>query len=273
MASQKQLPQVRNNGQQAATDNDELWRAAHAIWAILCRIGQRQITRQIVFRRWHVPVALAIFFLIFQFRQQPAPTVVQYVIGKEVLDSPPTDLHIPLPTEELPIKEPVVGEKTALVANKEVEASVGSTDAAKAYIKRFARVAQIEQQKYGVPASISLAQGLLESRSGSSKLATEFNNHFGIKCFSKKCKVGHCGNFADDSHKDFFRRYGNAWESWRSHSQMLSNGKYKRLHKYGSNYRKWAIGLRDLGYATDRQYANKLIGIIEREKLYEYDAK
>ena len=61
--------------------------------------------------------------------------------------------------------------------------------------------------KFGIPASITLAQGLLESNNGESRLTTKNNNHFGIKCFSRKCKKGHCSNFSDDSHKDFFRKY------------------------------------------------------------------
>jgi len=69
------------------------------------------------------------------------------------------------------------------------------------YIQRFAKVAKSEMDKYGIPASIKLAQGLLESQAGASRLATKNNNHFGIKCFSKNCKKGHCTNFSDDSHK------------------------------------------------------------------------
>lgn len=139
------------------------------------------------------------------------------------------------------------------------------------YIKRFGKIAVQEMHKYGIPASICMAQGLIESRFGSSKLAVNNNNHFGIKCFSKKCKKGHCSNFADDHHKDFFRIYGNAWESWRAHSQMLAGGRYGRLKKYGRDYRKWAYGLEQLGYATDRSYAEKLIGVVEKFNLQQLD--
>lgn len=142
---------------------------------------------------------------------------------------------------------------------------------ARAYIEKFAPVARKEQAVYGIPASISLAQGLIESRAGTSKLAKGNNNHFGMKCFSRKCGKGHCSNFTDDTHKDFFRKYANAWESWSDHSRMLSKGRYAKLKKYGSNYRQWAYGLKSIGYATDRTYAEKLIGVIERYKLHEYD--
>ena len=126
-------------------------------------------------------------------------------------------------------------------------------------------------RKFGVPASISLAQGLIESRAGSSKLAKTNNNHFGMKCFSRKCKKGHCSNFTDDTHKDFFRIFDNAWDSWRAHSQMISTGRYAKLKKYGHDYRKWANGLKSVGYATDRNYAEKLIGVIEKYNLNRFD--
>ena len=126
-------------------------------------------------------------------------------------------------------------------------------------------------RQYGVPASISLAQGLIESRAGTSKLAVENNNHFGMKCFSRNCRKGHCTNFTDDSHKDFFLKFTNPWDSWRKHSQMISTGRYARLKRYGRDYRAWANGLKSVGYATDRGYASKLIGVIERYELYQYD--
>lgn len=139
------------------------------------------------------------------------------------------------------------------------------------YIERFHDIAEGEMQKYGIPASISLAQGLVESRAGDSKLARRNNNHFGIKCFSRRCKKGHCSNFTDDTHKDFFRVFASPWESWRAHSQMLASGRYTKLKRYGRDYRQWAYGLKAAGYATDRTYAEKLIGIIERYELYRFD--
>jgi len=126
------------------------------------------------------------------------------------------------------------------------------------YVKRFAKVAQGEMHKYGIPASITLAQGLLESNAGKSPLADKHNNHFGIKCFSKKCKKGHCSNFSD------------AWESYRAHSEFLQGGRYKHLLKE-SNYKTWAHGLVKAGYATDQQYGHKLIRLIEDLELYRYD--
>jgi len=139
------------------------------------------------------------------------------------------------------------------------------------YIDRFHKIAREEMDKFGIPASISLAQGLIESRAGTSKLAVSNNNHFGMKCFDRKCKKGHCSNFTDDTHKDFFRKFPNPWASWRAHSQLLASGRYAKLKRYGRNYRDWAYGLKAIGYATDRTYAEKLIGIIERYDLHKYD--
>ncbi|HHB79143.1 MAG TPA: hypothetical protein ENK85_07915 [Saprospiraceae bacterium] len=139
------------------------------------------------------------------------------------------------------------------------------------YVRRFAKVARAEMHKYGIPASITLAQGLLESDAGGSLLSRRNNNHFGMKCFSRKCKKGHCSNFTDDSHKDFFRIYKNSWQSYRAHSKLLMGKRYRHLKKYGKDYKKWAFGLRKAGYATDPKYAQKLIAIIDALHLYEFD--
>ncbi|MCB0644028.1 MAG: glucosaminidase domain-containing protein [Phaeodactylibacter sp.] len=140
------------------------------------------------------------------------------------------------------------------------------------YIQRFGPIAQAEMKRYGIPASITLAQGLLESNVGESKLARSFKNHFGIKCFEKHCTPGHCGNYSDDSHKDFFRRYNSAWESYRAHSLFLQKDRYQSLFKLSKrDYKSWAHGLKKAGYATDKQYAYKLIRLIEDLRLYEWD--
>lgn len=142
-----------------------------------------------------------------------------------------------------------------------------------AYVERYVDIAKKEMEKYGIPASITLAQGLLESNAGESKLAKRNNNHFGMKCFSKTCKKGHCSNFTDDTHKDFFRKYKNSWDSYRAHSLLLKNGKrYQRLFQLDKDdYRGWSRGLKKAGYATDKYYAEKLINTIEDLQLYKYD--
>jgi flagellum-specific peptidoglycan hydrolase FlgJ len=140
------------------------------------------------------------------------------------------------------------------------------------YIKRFKEVAINEMKKYGIPASITLAQGLLESGAGQSVLAVKHNNHFGYKCFSKNCPKGHCANFTDDSHKDFFRKYTTAWESFRAHSILLSTStRYKGLIDSNNDYKAWANGLQKNGYATSKTYAKDLIYLIESLNLDAFD--
>lgn len=146
-----------------------------------------------------------------------------------------------------------------------------NTIAKKKYIKRFHKVARQEMKKFGIPASVKMAQALLESGAGGSKLAAQNNNHFGIKCFSNKCTKGHCSNFHDDHHKDFFRIYNTSWDSWRAHSRFLSSDRYNHLKKHKNDYKKWAFGLKEAGYATDKNYPNKLIKIIEDYNLYSLD--
>ena len=92
-----------------------------------------------------------------------------------------------------------------------------------------------------------------------------------MKCFSKNCSKGHCTNHTDDTHKDFFRKYQDPLDSWKDHSRMLSQGRYSKLKKYGNDYKKWAYGLKSIGYATDKQYAEKLIGVIEKYQLNRFD--
>ncbi len=146
-------------------------------------------------------------------------------------------------------------------------------DLRKAYIRTYAPIAVEEMERSGIPASITLAQGLLESVAGTSRLATATNNHFGMKCFSKSCTAGHCRNFDDDHHKDFFRSYAHPRESYRAHSEFLQQGsRYASLFSFRQNdYRSWAKGLSKAGYATDPAYADKLISLIQRYELYGYD--
>lgn len=167
------------------------------------------------------------------------------------------------------------GGLTSIFESKDYFADEPGDDAeakrTKEYIRRFKDIAVAESERYGIPASIKMAQGILETNAGSSQLAKKNNNHFGVKCFSRTCKKGHCSNFGDDSHKDFFRKYGSPWESWRAHSKMIVSGKYKSLLKYGNDYEKWAEGLKKLGYATAKHYDKTLIDLIEKYHLDELD--
>ena len=143
----------------------------------------------------------------------------------------------------------------------------------RAFVKSYGPLAVEEMHKSGVPASITIGQALVESRCGESKLATNNNNFFGMKCFSKKCAKGHCTNATDDHHKDFFRKYKTAKASFAHHNQLITRGRYKHLKQYGKDYFKWAKGLKKAGYATDKTYDKKIIKIIEEYKLYNLDKR
>lgn len=139
-----------------------------------------------------------------------------------------------------------------------------------AYIEQYRETAVRQQQEYGIPASITLAQGLLESGAGQSRLATEGNNHFGIKCHNTWKGDG---IYMDDDEKgECFRKYGNAAESFEDHARFLKRKRYEPLFSLDvTDYKGWANGLKKCGYATDPRYASKLISIIELYSLDEYD--
>lgn len=139
------------------------------------------------------------------------------------------------------------------------------------YIEKYSVTAKEEATLFNIPASITLAQALLESNVGKSSLAAKENNHFGIKC-RKKCIGCRCANYTDDSRYDMFRIFDSAWESFREHSKLLTNTRYKHLSKLKrTDYKNWANGLQAAGYATDKKYASKLIAIIEALKLDRFD--
>ena len=137
------------------------------------------------------------------------------------------------------------------------------------YVRRFIGIAKSEKQKFGIPVSITLAQGLLESDAGDSRLTRAANNHFGVKTFNKR--VPHVV-MKDDSPTDKFKKYDSAWESYRDHSLLLMRDHYKPLQYLSkTDYVSWAKGLQKAGYATDPQYAAKLIKIIENLQLFKLD--
>ncbi|MCP9235950.1 glycoside hydrolase family 73 protein [Lewinella sp. JB7] len=138
------------------------------------------------------------------------------------------------------------------------------------YVERYAPIARREMRDHGIPASITLAQGLLESNAGDSKLAVNSNNHFGIKCRAK-CLGCTCRNYGDDTRYDMFRVFGSVEESFQEHSTLLNSSRYAKLKAHGTDYSKWAHGLKACGYATDRRYAQKLITIIENLQLDRFD--
>ena len=139
------------------------------------------------------------------------------------------------------------------------------------YIAKYSSIAISEMQRSGIPASITLAQGMLESRYGLSSMATDGNNHFGIKCH--RDWKGKKMYYDDDAPHECFRVYRSAEESFRDHSDFLRYwDRYKPLFELDpTDYKGWAHGLKKAGYATDPAYATKLIKIIEQYKLYRFD--
>ena len=156
---------------------------------------------------------------------------------------------------------------TATVAKK------SHTNIVKEYIAQFSEIAMQEMKQYGIPASITLAQGILESGAGQGTLSVRANNHFGIKCHK-----GWQGDFVhhdDDKDQECFRKYVDAKYSYRDHSLFLTTrGRYSSLFDLSKkDYKGWAKGLKKAGYATDPKYPDKLISIIERYQLEDFDTQ
>lgn len=139
------------------------------------------------------------------------------------------------------------------------------------YIQKFAQYAVDEMEKYKIPASITLAQGLLETGGGQSRLALEGKNHFGIKC--KEDWTGKTMKHTDDAPNECFRVYDDPKQSYEDHSVFLATRKfYTKLFTLDmKDYKAWAHGLKKAGYATNPRYASILISKIEKYKLYEFD--
>ena len=162
-------------------------------------------------------------------------------------------------SESKPVTKPVEIPKNSNLSATEI------------YILKYSTIAMDEMRTSKIPASITLAQGILESGSGKGRLSVEANNHFGIKCHGwTGKKIYH----DDDKSQECFRKYDHAFTSFEDHSKFLTTrGRYSKLFKLRPNdYKGWAKGLRAAGYATDRRYPQKLISLIERYELDKYDA-
>lgn len=181
-------------------------------------------------------------------------------ILKKQLNKP--QVQIPVPAQKNQQTE------TAKSGEKEIP-SINSYTAI-SYIERFKYFAIREMNKSGIPASITLAQGILESGNGSSQLALEGNNHFGIKCTPDW--KGKTMLKDDDQKDDCFRVYKTPEESFKDHSEFLKRKRYASLFELDKNdYRGWATGLKAAGYATNPRYAQLLISLIERYNLNQFD--
>ncbi len=169
--------------------------------------------------------------------------------------------------------------KPTSVSNKESSSEViestsktiVTSDLINGYVFHYKDIAMSNMRNFGIPASIILAQGILESGAGQGKLASTANNHFGIKCYADW--KGETTLHDDDALQECFRKYNNPEESYQDHADIVSKRKrYASLFKLPKgDYKAWAKGLKAAGYATDPKYPEKLINYIERYHLYQYD--
>lgn len=173
------------------------------------------------------------------------------------------------PVEKQPIKEKDTPAEEPKVVG--VPINVPYSDRVSNYINEFSGIAKEEMLQYGIPASIKLAQGILESGAGAGELTLKANNHFGIKCHTGW--EGESVYHDDDERGECFRKYNDPKYSFRDHSLFLTQrSRYRDLFQLRKDdYKGWARGLRKAGYATDPRYPEKIIGIIERYNLQDYD--
>lgn len=161
--------------------------------------------------------------------------------------------------------------KTILIALILISHNLFAQNTTLEYINSIKDIAIVHAREYCIPASITIAQAIVESSSGKSILATKANNHFGIKC-----STGWKGKYFlknDDKPNECFRSYDNLSQSFEDHSRILITRKhYQFLFNYSSkDYKRWAYGLKKAGYATNPKYAEQLIKCIQRFKLWQYD--
>src|SRR5690554_6163744 len=187
----------------------------------------------------------------------------KYTTGKKTVSSKPKTERTTTPKKTTTPKSVTKTETLEATSTTTVTSNTVTQ-----YIDLYQETAKSNMREHGVPASITLAQGILESGSGNGRLAREANNHFGIKCHTgwKGDTIFH----DDDAAQECFRKYRHASESYRDHSLFLtSRARYNDLFKLKKDdYEGWAKGLRKAGYATDPKYPDKLIGLIERYELY-----
>ena len=181
-------------------------------------------------------------------------------------------------TEKVAKKKVVVQEEKRIKKETDLEITpipekASYSEVVALYIENYKEIAKNEMREYGIPASITLAQGILESGAGRGKLSSKSNNHFGIKCH--KGWEGERVYHDDDELQECFRKYEHPMHSFRDHSLFLTGrSRYADLFKHElDDYKSWAKGLKKAGYATDPKYPNKLISIIEKHELHKYDSE
>lgn len=191
--------------------------------------------------------------------------------GKQPIGTKTTASNAPLkkPVTTNPPKQVYTNQVTEVIVSS--SQTVVSSDVVANYIAKFKDIAMDNMKVYGIPASIVLAQGILESGAGRGDLAIRANNHFGIKCHQGW--TGESVKHDDDAAQECFRKYDNVSESFKDHALFLTGrSRYSKLFGFSKDdYKAWARGLRAAGYATDPKYPDKLISYIQRYKLHQYD--
>lgn len=175
------------------------------------------------------------------------------------------------PTRIASTKSPTATRSTEVIES--TSKTVVYSDVVNNYVSQFKDIAKGNMKQYGIPASIILAQGILESGAGAGTLSKTANNHFGIKCHTGW--EGESVRHDDDASQECFRKYKDPAESYRDHAEFLTGrSRYASLFKLEKgDYEAWAKGLKAAGYATDPKYPDKLISYIERYNLHQYDAE
>ena len=175
------------------------------------------------------------------------------------------------PTRTASTKSPTATRSTEVIES--TSKTVVYSDVVNNYVSQFKDIAKGNMKQYGIPASIILAQGILESGAGAGTLSKTANNHFGIKCHTGW--EGESVRHDDDASQECFRKYKDPAESYRDHAEFLTGrSRYASLFKLEKgDYEAWAKGLKAAGYATDPKYPDKLISYIERYNLHQYDAE
>jgi len=175
------------------------------------------------------------------------------------------------PVRTVATKSPTTTRTTEVIES--TSKTVVYSDVVNNYVAQFKDIAKGNMKQYGIPASIILAQGILESGAGAGTLSKTANNHFGIKCHTGW--NGESVRHDDDASQECFRKYKDPAESYRDHAEFLTGrSRYASLFKLEKgDYEAWAKGLRAAGYATDPKYPEKLISYIERYNLHQYDAE
>lgn len=205
-------------------------------------------------------------------------SVIRTTKGKNdvgVVKRPPSEKPTEIPDEKKPEEPPTTVDITSDANNevilKATTRVVVTNEMVLAYIDRFSPIAKSNMISHKIPASITLAQGILESGSGTGPLSVQANNHFGIKCHKEW--TGKSVRYDDDEANECFRKYNDPNESYSDHSAFLTSRPwYAKLFKLDiTDYKAWARGLKAAGYATDPGYPQKLIGLIERYNLSRFD--